>query len=248
MYVCTEIARPIWVLCSAALRRLRYMRDMSFVQVSINNLLRTPRTASSSRVCPEDAAADAPIPATRERASVAGRAQSPKRSDRVSGLPPPPPPWADLRGALEARATALAADGWHVEDIPYFCAFFFADRGPDRIHVGSKAMSPGTHRCAETGGSIVGRRTMLAVGAEGKQPTGTDYMPDNYAIEWTQFSVNCPKCKSLARPTLQQAQRSPKTTCSTCGATIDLDTPEAKQRQSEAAMEAMKRAVKDAGG
>jgi rRNA maturation endonuclease Nob1 len=71
-------------------------------------------------------------------------------------------------------------------------------------------------------------------------------MPDFFAIEWQQFSVNCPGCKSLVTQTLGHAQRNPKTICGNCGATVDLETPEAKDRQSEAAIAAMERAVKDA--
>ena len=55
----------------------------------------------------------------------------------------PLPPGADLRGHLEARRAALAADGWHVEDIPHYCAFFFADQGPDRVCVSVECYKPG---------------------------------------------------------------------------------------------------------
>lgn len=71
-------------------------------------------------------------------------------------------------------------------------------------------------------------------------------MPDFNAIEWAQFSVNCPGCNSPAITTLMHAQRNPKMTCSTCGATINLDSSEAKVRQSEAAEAARQRALKDA--
>jgi uncharacterized Zn finger protein len=71
-------------------------------------------------------------------------------------------------------------------------------------------------------------------------------MPDFHAIEWAQFSVNCPRCGSLERPTLMRVKQNPTMTCNTCGTTIDLNTSEAKERQSEAAKAAMKRAFEDA--
>jgi transposase-like protein len=73
-------------------------------------------------------------------------------------------------------------------------------------------------------------------------------MPDFIAIELQQFSVNCPGCKSLVTRTLGHAKRNPKTVCGNCRATVDLETPEAKARQSEAAIAAMERAAKDAAG
>jgi transposase-like protein len=72
------------------------------------------------------------------------------------------------------------------------------------------------------------------------------YMPDSIAIEWEQFSLNCPGCNSLVTRTLGYSQHHPKTICGSCGATVDLDTPEAKESKSKAALAAMKRTMKDA--
>lgn len=71
-------------------------------------------------------------------------------------------------------------------------------------------------------------------------------MPDDSAIEWAQFSVSCPKCGCLERPTLLRAKSVGSVPCSNCGTTIDLNTPHAQERQREAAAEAMKRAVDQA--
>ncbi|MHB8814963.1 MAG: hypothetical protein ACYDAE_17060 [Steroidobacteraceae bacterium] len=71
-------------------------------------------------------------------------------------------------------------------------------------------------------------------------------MPDTIAIEWAQFDAECSQCHFMERPTLQYAKQHQTKRCSSCGATIDLHTPEAKERQSEAAKAAFKRAFDEA--
>ena len=69
---------------------------------------------------------------------------------------------------------------------------------------------------------------------------------DSSAIEWTQFQIHCTTCGTLNTPTLLEAKHMKTKACVTCGAMIDLNSPEAKVRQSEAAATAMKRAINEA--
>jgi len=71
-------------------------------------------------------------------------------------------------------------------------------------------------------------------------------MSDTIAIEWAEFEVECPQCHFLERSTLQYVKRHQNKRCSSCGATIDLHTPEAKEAQREAAKAAFKRAFDEA--
>ena len=70
--------------------------------------------------------------------------------------------------------------------------------------------------------------------------------PDNIAIEWARFSVNCSKC-GTAEPTTVGDGR-PSMRCSQCGEAIDLKSPEAVRARQEAANRALEQAVRDAGG
>jgi endogenous inhibitor of DNA gyrase (YacG/DUF329 family) len=70
--------------------------------------------------------------------------------------------------------------------------------------------------------------------------------PDNIAIEWAQFPVNCPKC-GIAVPTTV-GDRRPSIRCPQCGEAIDLKSPEADRARQAAAKRAVDQAVRDAGG
>lgn len=71
-------------------------------------------------------------------------------------------------------------------------------------------------------------------------------MPDNIAIEWAQFSVTCPKCSTSAVTTVGNSQAVMR--CHTCGAAIDLKSPQVAMARQEAAKRAFEQAQKDAGG
>src|SRR5512140_2400626 len=50
--------------------------------------------------------------------------------------------WADLRAAIAAKQTELAAKGWRVGSIPRKCSFFFADRENERVCVSVECFEP----------------------------------------------------------------------------------------------------------
>ena len=49
---------------------------------------------------------------------------------------------SDLRAAMAAKQTELAAAGWRVDSIPKNCSFFFADRDNDRVCVAIDCFEP----------------------------------------------------------------------------------------------------------
>jgi endogenous inhibitor of DNA gyrase (YacG/DUF329 family) len=61
--------------------------------------------------------------------------------------------------------------------------------------------------------------------------------PDNIAIEWARFSVNCSKC-GIAVPTTVGDGR-PSVRCSQCGEAVDLKSPEAVRARQEASKRAL---------
>jgi hypothetical protein len=52
------------------------------------------------------------------------------------------PGGSDLRAAMTAKRTELAAAGWRVDSIPRKCGFFFADRENDRVCVSVECFEP----------------------------------------------------------------------------------------------------------
>jgi len=52
------------------------------------------------------------------------------------------PAGSDLRAAMVAKQTQLAAAGWRVNSIPKMCGFFFADRDNERVCVSVECFEP----------------------------------------------------------------------------------------------------------
>jgi hypothetical protein len=52
------------------------------------------------------------------------------------------PAGTNLRAAMAAKQTELAAAGWRVDSIPTKCGFFFADRDNDRVCVAVECFEP----------------------------------------------------------------------------------------------------------
>jgi hypothetical protein len=50
---------------------------------------------------------------------------------------------ADLRTAMSTERGRRISDGWHAEDIPRHCAFFFCDRSDERLCIAIECFEPG---------------------------------------------------------------------------------------------------------
>lgn len=53
-------------------------------------------------------------------------------------------PKADPRSAMSAERARRVAEGWRAEGIPRHCAFFFCDRGEERVCVAIECFEPGS--------------------------------------------------------------------------------------------------------